>query len=157
MREGLGSIERLLEGRYRISFEYSTKVDLDNITESVGKYLQEKRERDIITGNTHIGPHLDDFFFLVHLGTTSIRSDEYLSRGENKTILLGLKFLEIFFIESVTSKKSILLLDDLFSELDTNHIAAILKNTENRQLFITAQNIPNFLTDNEEFTISQLY
>lgn len=112
------------------------------------KYLSDNRERDIITGHTYIGPHLDDFQCLVG---ENIPSYSYLSRGENKTILIGLKFILIDFIEQSSKKETILLLDDLFSELDSEHIESILEKAGNRQLFITTQNIPSFLLDTGKY------
>lgn len=52
---------------YKIIFHYSSKIE--NLKKETGNpyeeimttYLSENRERDILTGHTHIGPHLDDF------------------------------------------------------------------------------------------------
>ncbi len=53
---------------YEIVFSYTSKIEsikLEKKSESekevVRQYLEENRERDILTGHTHIGPHLDDF------------------------------------------------------------------------------------------------
>lgn len=92
---------------------------------SMLQYLQKNRERDIVTGYTYIGPHLDDFQCMI---SGEIPSNSYLSRGENKTILIGLKFILIEFIEKSSKKETILLLDDLFSELDSEHIESLLKH-----------------------------
>lgn len=113
----------LLEEKYPLSFQYITKIDFENIESSILQYLRENRERDIITGHTYIGPHLDDFQCII---SNDIQSNSYLSRGENKTILIGLKFILIEFIEKSSKKETILLLDDLFSELDSEHIVSIL-------------------------------
>lgn len=117
---------------------------------SILEYLRANRERDIITGHTYIGPHLDDFQCLLK---EEIPSHAYLSRGENKTILIGLKFILIEFIEQSSKKDTILLLDDLFSELDSEHIQSILNQAGNRQLFITTQNIPTFLSHSDKYSI----
>lgn len=147
----------MLEGKYSITFEYITKVDFADVSGSIRGYLREKRERDIITGHTYIGPHLDDFIFQVHMeDDQTFSTDEYLSRGENKTILLGLKFLEIDFIEAVSEKKTVLLLDDLFSELDSEHIDYILQGIGDRQTFITSQNMLTFLNRYENLHIIKI-
>ncbi|MFA6091178.1 MAG: DNA replication and repair protein RecF [Candidatus Gracilibacteria bacterium] len=149
----LSSIETLLEQKYRLRFKYITKIDFEQVEQSIGKYLRENRERDIITGHTYIGPHLDDFQCVI---SEDIPSNEYLSRGENKTILIGLKFILIDFIETISQKETVLLLDDLFSELDSEHITSILVCTGDRQLFITTQNIPVFLLNKEEYSFYEL-
>ncbi|MDD2891565.1 MAG: DNA replication and repair protein RecF [Candidatus Gracilibacteria bacterium] len=153
IQERMSSIELLLEGKYKLTFQYITKIDFQDIETSMFDYLRENRERDIITGHTYIGPHLDDFQCLI---SENISSNEYLSRGENKTILIGLKFILIEFIEYSSKKDTILLLDDLFSELDTEHIESILLSAGKRQLFITTQNMPNFLTDKDQFSFYEI-
>lgn len=147
------SIEALLEDTYKLWFIYTSKVDFQNVESSLLKYLLEHRDRDIITGHTYIGPHLDDFSCVI---SGDIVSSHYLSRGENKTILIGLKFILINFIEQMSQKETILLLDDLFSELDHGHIESILKNAWNRQLFITTQNTPTFLLDKPWFSFYEV-
>lgn len=142
------TVHALLEWKYTLTFRYTTKVSFDDIESSILKYLEDNRERDIITGHTYIGPHLDDFQCLVSDDTPSY---SYLSRWENKTILIGLKFILIAFIEQSSQKETILLLDDLFSELDSEHIESILEKAWNRQLFITTQNIPSFLLDTGKY------
>ena len=142
------SIHALLEWKYTLSFRYATKISFDDVESSILGYLEDNRERDIITWHTYIGPHLDDFQYLVSGDTPS---HSYLSRWENKTILIGLKFILINFIEQSSQKETILLLDDLFSELDSEHIESILEKAWNRQLFITTQNIPSFLLDTGKY------
>ena len=73
----LSSVEKLLEEKYILTFQYTTKIDFERIESSMLKYLQENRERDIITGHTYIGPHLDDFQCLIR---NDILSSDYLSR-----------------------------------------------------------------------------
>ena len=48
--------------------------------ESLLSYLREKRERDIQTGHTYIGPHIDDFYWSVCIAGKEYHSAEYLSR-----------------------------------------------------------------------------
>lgn len=153
IQERIPSIESLLEDRYSLGFRYTSKVDFENIEPGMLAYLRTNRERDIITGHTYIGPHLDDFGCML---PGDIPSHSYLSRGENKTILIGLKFLFIEFIERSSKKETILLLDDLFSELDSEHIGHILSGVGGRQLFVTTQNAPDFLLDKGEFVFYEI-
>lgn len=153
IENNVSSIEGLLEGKYHLSFKYVAKIDFLDMESSMLKYLKENRERDIITGHTYIGPHLDDFQCVLSDGTVS---HSYLSRGENKTILIGLKFILIKYIETSSKKETILLLDDLFSELDSDHITHLLSSVWNRQLFVTTQNMPNFLSNNRDFSFYEI-
>lgn len=154
IESSIPSIQSLLEGKYILSFVYTTKVDFEDIEGSMFQYLRGNRERDIITGHTYIGPHLDDFECRVTAENRA--SHEYLSRGENKTILVGLKFILIEFIEKFSKKETLLLLDDLFSELDSEHIASILEKSGKRQLFITTQNTPDFLIREGKFSLFEI-
>jgi len=144
VKEHISSISNILENKYQIEFIYETKVNLGNISDSISSYLEKNKQRDIMLGHTYIWPHLDDFYFKVQTVDSVHKSEEFLSRWENKSLLLWLKFLQIEFLEKIWEKRLILLLDDVFSELDDKHISLILEKCEKYQTFITTQNIPNF-------------
>ena len=88
IQEHIDFLSELLEQKYSIRFSYETKADLSDLPGSIEAYLQQKRQRDLIVGHTYIGPHLDDFSFLVQIGEDEKHTTDYLSRGENKTLLL---------------------------------------------------------------------
>ncbi|MBU0981475.1 DNA replication/repair protein RecF [Patescibacteria group bacterium] len=84
------------------------------------------RESDIRYGATTLGPHRDDF--TIRLNTR--RLSETGSRGECRSAVLALKIAEIHYIEEKTKQKPLLLLDDVFSELDESrqaHLGTLLK------------------------------
>jgi DNA replication and repair protein RecF len=60
------------------------------------------------------------------------------SRGEVRTIILALKFLEVDIIESITGKKPIILLDDVFSELDNDRQATVVKQFASHQTIVAS-------------------
>ncbi|MBP8016605.1 DNA replication/repair protein RecF, partial [Candidatus Gracilibacteria bacterium] len=150
IEENIKIIEDMLKNKYKLKFIYETKVDLDNISNSISNYLEKNLDRDILLGYTYIGPHLDNFYFNVIIGNKSYKAENYLSHGENKSILIGLKFLQIAFIQQYNKTDIILLLDDIFSELDKDHIILVMEKCNNYQSFITVQNIPNFLDNNDK-------
>lgn len=115
-----------------IKFEYKTKVDLTNIEKSLNDYLKQNLEKDIIIWRTTIWPNSDDFDIYID----SSELINIASRGETKSVILGLKFLELDFIEKRTNKKSILLIDDLISELDEIHKKMLLDRIKNNQSII---------------------
>jgi len=96
--------------------------------------LQEYLGREIAAANTLIGPHRDDFIFrqkekdMAHFG----------SRGEQRTAVLDLKLAELQFIKQFKNTCPILLLDDVFSELDTNHREYIIAAVSGQQTIISA-------------------
>ena len=117
-----------------IEFVYNTKVSEDNTSQDLINYLNKNLERDIIMWRTPIWPHVDDFDILVDTMPLS----HFASRWETKSIILWLKLLEWIFIEKMTWKKPILLIDDLLSELDNSHKNMLLKKIEYYQTFISS-------------------
>lgn len=86
------------------------------------------KEAEIAAGVTLVGPHRDDMIFKFKYKKTIILNDEdykelsfFGSRGEQRLGVLWLKLGELSFIQSQTKEKPVLLLDDIFSELDHEH------------------------------------
>ena len=91
-------------------------------------------------GKTLFGPHHDDYEFVVDKELVR----EYSSVGEQKNSVIAFKLAEIKNIEEELHKKPILILDDLFSELDKKKINNIIKLIDNElQTFITTTEIDN--------------
>jgi len=63
------------------------------------------------------------------------------SRGEVRTIILALKFLEVDIIERLTGLKPLILLDDVFSELDPARQQALSDRTRDYQIIMTSTHI----------------
>lgn len=63
------------------------------------------------------------------------------SRGEFRTLLLALKLAEITYIELQTTKTPVLLLDDVFSELDPTRRQKLLQKIQNCQSIITTTDL----------------
>ena len=116
-----------------ITFEYITKVNKNDIESSIRDYLEKNIERDIIIWRTSIWPHIDDF----EVRVDNINLINFASRWETKSIIIYLKLLEWIFIEKKTSKKPILIIDDLLSELDQNHKDMLLNKITYYQTFIS--------------------
>ncbi len=99
--------------------------------------LAQRLNQDTVTGQTSLGPHRDDYFFK----NSNLKSDSDLSalgsRGQQRIAIFSLKIGEINYIESRFAQKPILLLDDIFSELDPNHQQSLSNLCYNYQAFIT--------------------
>jgi DNA replication and repair protein RecF len=85
--------------------------------------LRRRRLEELRRGSTQVGPHRDD----VGLMLNGIPVQEYASQGQHKTLLVALKVAEYHFVAERASERPILLLDDLFSELDAHRAARILE------------------------------
>ena len=60
------------------------------------------------------------------------------SRGEVRSVLLALKFIEAEMIFEQTGRKPVVLLDDVFSELDEKRQKCLVKNFKENQVIITS-------------------
>jgi DNA replication and repair protein RecF len=101
--------------------------------------LEKYREAELSSGITLIGPQRDDFIFSFKNTGRLIR--EFASRGEQRLTVLQLKLLEIEYIEKITGEKPVLLLDDIFSELDSRNIEHIAHLLSHQQSIITTTHI----------------
>lgn len=126
VRSRSDEIAAFLDGKYQVRFEYESKTDPSDPEGSIAAYLAKNRDRDAIVGHTYVGPHLDDFGISVELSSGPVRSEHYLSRGENKSLLYALKLLSADFLEERGGKPIFLLFDDLFSELDSHRADLVL-------------------------------
>ena len=118
---------------YKSEFKAKTK-------EMLLKMFEKNISREIFLGKTLFGIQHDDFEFKIDEETVK----EFSSVGEQKNSIISFKLAEIKNIEAKLHKKPILILDDLFSELDEekiNNILALID--EDLQTFITTTNITN--------------
>ena len=96
--------------------------------------LHAARNRDSYLGNTSIGPHRHDVLFSINTSPALSTA----SRGEVRTIVLALKFLEVDIIKKLTGKTPIILLDDVFSELDATRQKLLTRQLKGHQIIITS-------------------
>jgi len=105
--------------------------------------LEEYKQQEIAAMTTLIGPHRDDFEIYLNSHNVS----EFGSRGEQRGCVLALKLSEIEYIEKIKKERPVLLLDDIFSELDSKHQEAVLQTIEGQQTTITSTANPEFIKD----------
>ncbi|PIZ74968.1 DNA replication/repair protein RecF [Candidatus Peregrinibacteria bacterium CG_4_10_14_0_2_um_filter_38_24] len=99
--------------------------------------LLDRRYKDIRDEKTSIGPHIDDIKFLIN----GIDLVEFASRGEVRTLLLAVKISEIEYLRERTKKHPVLLLDDVFSELDFGRQTHLLNAISGCQAIITTTDV----------------
>lgn len=95
--------------------------------------LAKNFDKDFRYKTTNLGIHRDDFQFL--LNNKPIL--DFCSRGENRTFILALKFLQVEYLKQFITYQPILLLDDVFSELDSQRREQLLNFASSYQTFIT--------------------
>ena len=96
--------------------------------------LENEFRRDLILGYTGFGIHRDDFIFLFN----EKEADGTASRGELRSMILAMKFIEADLIFRETGKRPVVLLDDVFSELDNVRQKSLVKNFKDNQVIITS-------------------
>lgn len=100
--------------------------------------LSHFQERDIVLKSTTIGPHRDDWKIVVDGRDIAT----FASRGQQRTAILALLFLQVSYLELQRLEKPVVLLDDVFSELDDHHQQSLLRSLEEYQVIITTTHIP---------------
>jgi len=92
----------------------SAAPPVKDVRKTFKAYLQEAHPEEINRGVTLVGPHRDDFHFLVD----GIDMTLYGSRGQQRTAALSTKLAEVALMQQSTGEMPVLLLDDVMSELD---------------------------------------
>lgn len=127
------------EQSFSIIYDANTKEDIANgsIREILRKEIDLSREKEISTARTYVGPHRDDFTLtLSHRNLAS-----FGSRGEVRAAIIALKLAELDFFEERLGSRPILLLDDIFSELDKNKRNRLAGILDKQQSIITTTDI----------------
>lgn len=103
------------------------------LAEQIYSKLVSNRSIDVEKGFSAVGIHKDDLD--VQLNSLSMRS--FSSQGQQRSAALSLKLAELEIIKQCVSSSPILLLDDVFSELDVNRRVSLISGMVDAQIFIT--------------------
>jgi len=124
---------------HAVSARYLTPFDTvdETLQQKLLRRLEATRDSDSARGFTSVGPHRDD----IELSLDSHPAAESASRGEMRTIMLAFKLLEVELQEHHSGQKPLILLDDVFSELDSNREQALIRTLAPYQTIITATDL----------------
>lgn len=100
----------------KVNIVYKTIFDLKSKDREkhIMSVISESRSRDLMYRNTHVGIHRDDLE--VYLNDYAV--DSYASQGQKRLLIIAIKLALIEYIKKVKKTTPILLLDDVFSEID---------------------------------------
>ncbi|MBR3176090.1 DNA replication and repair protein RecF [Candidatus Saccharibacteria bacterium] len=130
----------IAENNDQINLLYKTDVTDMNDSDYL-KRLDQDFRKDLYLGHTTFGVHKDDYIFEFN----SKPANGSASRGETRSIVLALKFIEADLIYQKQHQKPIILLDDVFSELDDSRRKCLVKNFKDNQVIITSvEDISNY-------------
>lgn len=105
----------------------------ENFEKNFEKLLRKNLEKDFKLGYTSLGIHRDDID--IFLNDVEVKS--FGSQGQQRTVGLALKLAELENMFNINGEYPILLLDDVFSELDLDRQRRLLKFVDRTQTFIT--------------------
>lgn len=124
-----------------VSVHYSHTY-IGDIKQKLLNDLHGHMARDFALGFTSTGPHRHDVVFQFN----GLPALEIASRGEVRSIVLALKFIEVGIIEQITNIKPLILLDDVFSELDEMRQKHLM-DSQKGQIIITSAYTPDSIQD----------
>lgn len=147
-QRGVEKINRLFTEVYRSIAENGDEVQLayESEVNSESEFLAQLERnfaRDSLLGHTSYGVHHDNYEFIFN----GVKADGSASRGEVRSSVLALKFIEAMMVQEVLGKKPVVLLDDVFSELDETRQKCLVKNFQDHQVILTSVGSQNNLSD----------
>lgn len=132
-----------VEARYRATWaddaEVATHGDPATVLRAA---LQGERQRELERGVTLVGPHRDDWDLTVN----GLAARVHASQGEQRSLSLGLRLAGHDVVRDSVDREPVLLLDDVFSELDDRRAAALVRLLPGDQTLVTtAGTIPEMI------------
>src|SRR6056297_3811527 len=142
---------KLTAGQENLNIKYDCTLNINknNDKDEINKIFLNKLKRDrkdeFERGYTLSGPHRDDLILTIN----EVNVRKYGSQGKQRTVALGLKLAELEFMKSESGEYPVLLLDDVFSELDKTRKNTLLSIINDKiQTLITTtdlDDIDNFM------------
>ena len=123
------------EGRLTLRYESNAPARPgETVREALARRLAETADKEVWNGTTLIGPHRDDLVF--ELEGRDLAA--FASRGQQRTAILALKLAEVDLLTEQDGRPPLLLLDDVFSELDPDRRAHLVRRIADLpQAFVT--------------------
>ena len=120
----------------RLSVEYRSNVEYTSasVRDALARRLEATADKEIWNGSTLVGPHRDDLLF--RLGDRDLA--DFGSRGQQRTAILAFKLAELDLLAAHDGRQPLLLLDDVFSELDPDRRGHLVRRIADLpQAFVT--------------------
>lgn len=134
MDKDITEIYRAMGGlKAKTGISYLSTCGGDQYSSKLLHNLENNIDSDRRRGFTSHGPHRDD----IRISLNGHEADITASRGESRTLLLALKVIELRLLEDNRGTKPLLLMDDVFSELDGSRRKALTEAIKGYQTFIT--------------------
>lgn len=112
---------------------YKPSVEGGSLKEALYKRLEETFDSELQNGYTVAGPHREDIQFTVN----SRDAKAFASQGQQRSALLSVKLATVQIIKETLKETPVVLLDDVFSELDVGRQLSLLSMLKDMQIIIT--------------------
>ena len=137
LNETIGDIHPQISNGEDLKLVYKNPhVDYENIKQlevSIYREFERSKPQDIFRRTSTTGLQRDDYDIILD----GILARDYGSQGQQRNIVLSMKLAQLQLLKESKNIQPILLLDDVFSELDMYRRKRLIKYMENLQVFIT--------------------
>lgn len=126
---------------YRPSVPLDGAATEEEVAEAFRTRLAETADRERRMGTTQVGPHRDELRLRQDDGDGPLDLRRYGSGGQRRTAALALRLVEAKTIRSARGQEPLILLDDVFAELDegrAERVLALIEREETGQVVLTA-------------------
>ena len=141
--------EIITDNKEKLIIKYKPSIEINKdkeIKEQIIDKLSKCFREDIKRGNTLYGPHRDD----IEIEINSMDVKQYGSQGQQRTAVLSTKLAEVEIIKDTIQDHSIILLDDVMSELDDYRRKYLLEGIKENQIIITCTSKESIRKSEEE-------
>ena len=126
---------------YRPSIPLEGSPSEEELAATFSERLDRNRDRERRFGTTQVGPHRDDLLLRLEDGDAALDLRRYGSGGERRTAALALRLAEARTIRETRAQEPLILLDDVFAELDEGRgerVLELIEREEVGQVVVTA-------------------
>lgn len=144
--DGFSDYFRTIAGEEEGRMRYEPDLDLEGtsspeeVQEAYRAALAETREREMRLGSTVVGPQRDELRLTVEEDGKELDLREYGSGGQRRTGALALRLVEAATIRQARGQEPIVLMDDVFAELDperSRRVLDLMEREETGQVLVT--------------------
>lgn len=136
-----------------LELRYKCCADVQNPLTSLQKKLEDVCARECEMHTALVGVHREDIEIVINGRDARL----YASQGQQRTAMLSVKLACAALVRDYTGEYPVLLLDDVFSELDQRRKERLLQKTKKTQVFITSADISEIdkLTEANFYEVSE--
>jgi DNA replication and repair protein RecF len=148
----LAESEQPVELRYVAEWNDDQPVpdDSDAIEAALRGALERRRRAELDRGVTLVGPHRDELLLRID----ALEARTQASQGEQRTLALALRLAGHRVVTEITDTAPVLLLDDVFSELDRTRASALVRTLPAGQTVLTtAGTLPEGITPEQRWVV----